>query len=276
MHARHAHAISHNRPGEGARTFHEIAAGRSTEGETVYVACSSLCFGRYALADALYAISELHFHKVDLALHESGPHLKPSEVMADINHAAQVLRKANVVYAAFHVEMDASAPEQYRETLRAICRLGRVLSAPLVNIAAAPTGSDLNAELSRLNGLVRVAQAEGVILTVETHSQTLTCDPVVATELCRKVPGLGLTLDPSHYLMAQIQARSMTSCFPTSAMSGCAIRRPIACRFASGRVNWNTARSLLSCRERITGERCRSTSATRPCPNIPWSQRCAS
>ena len=71
----------------------------------MYVACSSLCFGRYPLAQALHTITELHFQKVDLALHESGPHLKPSEVAADVNRAAQLLRKANVACAAFHVEI---------------------------------------------------------------------------------------------------------------------------------------------------------------------------
>lgn len=167
----------------------------------MYVACSSLCFSRLPLTQALFAISELHFHKVDLALHENGSHMKPSEVLADVNRAAQVLRKANVAYAAFHVEMDTPSADQYRDTLRAICRLARVLAVPVVNIPAAPLGSDVEQELGRLNGLLRIAQSEGVILTVETHSQTLTADPVGATNLCRRVEGLGLTLDPSHYLM---------------------------------------------------------------------------
>lgn len=167
----------------------------------MYVACSSLCFSRYALNEALHAISELHFQKVDLALHENGQHLKPSEVLADVNRAAQLLRKANVAYAAFHVEIDATTPDQYRDTLRAVCRLGRLLAVPLVNIPAAPIGTDIASEVVRLNGLLRIAEAEGVILTVETHSQSLTADPIGAANLCRQVPGLGLTLDPSHYLM---------------------------------------------------------------------------
>lgn len=167
----------------------------------MYVACSSLCFCRYSLQDALYAISELHFQKVDLALHESGPHLKPSEVAADVNRAAQLLRKANVAYAAFHVEIDAPSADDYRETLRAVCKLGRVLAVPVVNIPAAPLGTDMSVEVARLSALNRVAEAEGVMLTVETHSQTVTADCATAAELCRQVPGLGLTLDPSHYLV---------------------------------------------------------------------------
>ncbi|MBO0699268.1 MAG: sugar phosphate isomerase/epimerase [Zavarzinella sp.] len=143
----------------------------------------------------------MNFHKVDLALHESGPHLKPSDVVADPGRAAQILRKANVAYAAFHVEIDAPDADKYRDTLRAVCRLGRVLSVPVVNIPAAPADADFAGEVARLANLCRVAEAEGVILTVETHHRTLTGDPAKAAELCRQVPGLGLTLDPSHYVV---------------------------------------------------------------------------
>jgi sugar phosphate isomerase/epimerase len=180
----------------------------------VYVACSSLCFGRYPLAQALHTIGELNFQKVDLALHDRGPHLKPSDVVADPNRVAMLLKKANVSYAAFHVEIDAAEADKYRDTLRAVCRLGRVLAVPLVNIPAAPAGSDVSAEVSRLTQLNRVAETEGVMLTVETHSQTLTANPAVAAELCRQVPGLGLTLDPSHYLIGAHSDQDYDNLFP--------------------------------------------------------------
>jgi sugar phosphate isomerase/epimerase len=180
----------------------------------VYVACSSLCFGRYPLAHALHTISELNFHKVDLALHESGPHLKPSEVFADVNRVAQQLRKSNVAFAAFHVEIAAACADLYRDQLRAVCRLGRLLAVPLVNIPAAPANSDFAAEVARMTVLCRLAEAEGVILTVETHSQALTADPARAAELCRQVPGLGLTLDPSHYLVGVHPAADYDDLFP--------------------------------------------------------------
>ncbi len=180
----------------------------------MYVACSSLCFSRYPLTHALHTINELHFQKVDLALHEGGPHLKPSEVAADVNRVAVLLRKANVAYAAFHVEIGDTDPNAYRETLRAVCRLGRLLAVPVVNIPAAPIGSDPSAEVTRLTGLNRVAQSEGVILTVETHNQALTADPAQAIDLCRKVPGLGLTLDPSHYLVGTTSIRDFDDVYP--------------------------------------------------------------
>jgi hypothetical protein len=47
----------------------------------VYVACSTLCFARHPLERALRIIGELEFSKLDVALHERGPHLRPSEVV---------------------------------------------------------------------------------------------------------------------------------------------------------------------------------------------------
>ena len=150
----------------------------------MYVACSSLCFGRYPLADALHTISEFTFHKVDLALHEAGPHLRPSDVLADVNRIAQQLRKSNLAFAAFHVELGTVDAEKFRVTLRAVCRLGRVLAVPLVNIPAAPKGSDVAQEVTRLTSLTRIAQSEGVILLKRTvvdrrrrsHSVVSACD----------------------------------------------------------------------------------------------------
>ncbi len=179
----------------------------------MYVACSSLCFSRFPLPQALYAIGELRFQKVDLALHEAGSHLKPSEVKADVTRVAAILKKANLSYAAFHVEMDAVG-DTFHDTLRAVCRLGRLVACPLVNIPAAPLGTAVADEVKRLTQLSRIAKAEGVMLTIETHCQTVTADPKAAAELCRSVPTLGLTLDPSHYLVGQVAELDYDVLFP--------------------------------------------------------------
>jgi nucleoside-diphosphate-sugar epimerase len=77
----------------------------------VYVACSTLCFGRYPLEDALRVIAELQFSKFDAALHEHGRHLRPSEVAADVGLAAQRIRIGpSLSPAAFDVEIDAADP----------------------------------------------------------------------------------------------------------------------------------------------------------------------
>ncbi len=165
----------------------------------MYIACSTLCFGKVSLERAYAAIHEMRFSKVDLAIHETGPHLKPSEVVADVNRHATMLRASGMSFAAFHLQIDAADPEQYRDQLRSLCRLARLITVPVVCIPAAAAGSDFDEEVRRLTALCRLAVSEGVILTIETHRETLTADPGAAMELCQRVPGLGLTLDPSHY-----------------------------------------------------------------------------
>ncbi len=165
----------------------------------MYVACSTLCFSRLTLEEALRTIREMHFPKADLAIHDPGPHLTPAEVAADVGKTAQRLKTANLPLAAFHVAIAGADPEEARRQLRAICRLARVATVPLLTVPAAPLGSDFDAEVARLQEWCRIATSEGVMLTVETHSATVTADPTGAAELCRRVTGLGLTLDPSHY-----------------------------------------------------------------------------
>jgi len=167
----------------------------------VYIACSTLCFSRYPLDQALRSISDLHFQKVDLAIHENGAHLKPSEIAADITYHVLMLRATGASFAAFHVDITTADPIVFNQQFRAVSRLARVLTVPVINIPTAPVGSDIEEEIKRLTLLVRLAEAEGVILTVETDREKLTASPDVAVMLCERVPGLGLTLDPSHYEM---------------------------------------------------------------------------
>ena len=163
----------------------------------MFVACSTLCFGKLPFEEALRVIREMRFAKADLAFHAEGPHWRPADILADVGRAAQKLRAANLAYAAFHVAMDPG-PDALPQ-LRAISRLARVLAVPLITVPASPAGSDLAAEVTRLKEWVTIAEHEGLILTVDTQADTLTADPLGAMELCRQVPGLGITLDPSCY-----------------------------------------------------------------------------
>jgi sugar phosphate isomerase/epimerase len=181
----------------------------------MYVACSTLCFGRRPLEDALRVIAELEFNKFDVAIDEKGPHLRPSEVAKDVGQAAARLRFGpGLTPAAFSVAIDATTDEEFDRQFQAVCRLARISAVPLVSLEAAPVGSDLDAEVKRLNRLVRLGAAEGIQVTVATHLGTLVEDPDVAVTLCQRVPGLGLTLDPSHYLAGPHQAKGYDQVFP--------------------------------------------------------------
>ena len=181
----------------------------------MFVACSTLCFARYPLERALRIIGELEFGKVDVAIHEQGPHLRPSEVAANVGLAAHRIRIGpSLTPGAFSVEIAAGDDQEYQRQLRAICHLARLSTVATITIAAAPAGTDLAAEIQRLTPLVRLAQAEGIVMTVATRAGTLTENPDTAVDLCERVPGLGLTFDPSHFLAGPHQAKSFEEVYP--------------------------------------------------------------
>jgi sugar phosphate isomerase/epimerase len=181
----------------------------------VFVACSTLCFARYSLDQALHLIAELGFGKADIALHECGPHLRPSAVAADVHHAAQEIRIGpGLAPAAFSVWIEANDQTEYLSQFKAVCRLACLSTVPVISIPAASSGTGLDAEAERLKRLTHIAEQEGVLLTVPTESGRLTEDPDIAVELCERVPGLGLTFDPSHYITGQHESKDIDQVYP--------------------------------------------------------------
>lgn len=179
------------------------------------VACSTLCFARHPLDRALRIIGELEFSKLDVAIHENGPHLKPSEVAGDVGLAAQRIRIGpSLTPGAFSVEIAATEPAEYQRQLRAICRLARMSTVSIITIPASSNGSGVDAEVKRLTPLVKVALTEGIVLTVSTRIGTLTENPDTALALCERVPGLGLTLDPSHFIAGPHQGGPYEQIYP--------------------------------------------------------------
>lgn len=181
----------------------------------MYVACSTLCFARYPLDQALVIISELGFGKADIALHERGPHLRPSAIAADVHHAAQEIRIGpGLAPAAFSVCIEATDQAEFAKQFKAVCRLACLSTVPVISIPAASSGTGLDAECERLKRLTHVAEHEGVLLTVPTENGTLTEEPHAAVTLCERVPGLGLTFDPTHYLVSQQEPKDIDHVYP--------------------------------------------------------------
>jgi sugar phosphate isomerase/epimerase len=157
----------------------------------------------------------LEFSKLDVAIHEKGPHLRPSEVAADVALAAQRIRIGpSLTPAAFSVQIETGHPREYERQLRAICRLARMSTVSVLTIPAGPSAGGIATEVKRLAPLVRLAEAEGMVLTVPTQTGGVTETPEAAVELCERVPGLGLTLDPSHYIAGPTQGKSFEAVYP--------------------------------------------------------------
>lgn len=183
----------------------------------MFVACSTLCFAKEPLEKALRAIAELEFDKYELAILEDGPHLRPSEVADDIESALQSLRKGpSLTPSALHLDfgpVDWDDPVT-RRRFEALCRFAKALNVAVIALPSAPQETPLDRETRRLGWIQALAMREGLVLALLNQGQSLTADPQVALQLCKAVPGLALTLDPSHFLLGGHKEAEFDDLYP--------------------------------------------------------------
>lgn len=171
------------------------------------VGCSTLLFTRRPLAEACQSIATLGFRYVDLAVHEGWAHVNPTSIARDFERSLAAVQGALGPLQVVSCNASRHEPE-------ATIRLAAALKAPVVTFPAAPPSAPWEEEVAALQRLVAVGKEAGVQVTVETHTDQLTEEPAAACRLCEEVPGLGLTLDPSHYLSGPHQGKEFGVVYP--------------------------------------------------------------
>jgi sugar phosphate isomerase/epimerase len=183
----------------------------------VFVACSTLCFAREPLEQALRLIADLEFDKFELAIVEDGQHLRPSEVGNDPDAALQRLRRApSLTPSAIHIDfgpLDWNDP-MTRRRFEAHCRFAKALGVAVLTLPAAPSGTPLEQEIKRLSGLTASAMLDGLVLALLTGAESVAADPQVALQLCQAIPGLSLTLDPSDGIQGPYKEIEFDALYP--------------------------------------------------------------
>ena len=81
----------------------------------MFVAASTRCFADLPLDAALQRLVDLEYTCVEITIHETGGHLKPSEVLADHDAAVRACRQTHrLTPVAFSVDIDL--PDSDRAT----------------------------------------------------------------------------------------------------------------------------------------------------------------
>ncbi len=164
------------------------------------VAASTRCFYDLPLDAALQRLVDLEYTSVEVVIHESGGHLKPSQVLADPDRAFQACRENHrLSLVAYSVDVEGPEEEAFRQ-FAACCKLAKATKVVTFTIRAAELGTPFNAEIERLARLVSIASQEGVRIGLLTETGRMTEDPNTAKVLCDNVKGLAITLDPSHFV----------------------------------------------------------------------------
>jgi len=166
----------------------------------VIVAASTRCFCDLPLDAASERLVDLEYTSVEIVIHESGGHLKPSEVLADSERSLQTCRHTQrLSVVAYSVDIEAPEADYYRQ-FAACCKLAKATKVVTITARAAELGTPFNAEVERLAKMVSLATDEGVRVGLLTESGRMTEDPNTAKVLCDNVKGLAITLDPSHFV----------------------------------------------------------------------------
>jgi sugar phosphate isomerase/epimerase len=166
----------------------------------VFVAASTDCFPDLSLDGALERLVDLEYTNTEIALYEQGHQLRPSEIHADLERAIATCRETyRLSVAAYAVDITAEG-ELYYEQFASCCQLAKATKVVTITVPAAELGTPFNAEIERLRRLVAIATHESVVVGIKTETGRVTQDPDTAVVLCDNVKGLGITLDPSHYV----------------------------------------------------------------------------
>jgi sugar phosphate isomerase/epimerase len=165
----------------------------------VYVAASTDCFPNLSLSQALERLVDLEYTRVEIALREDGPQLRPSQVLADLDSAILACRETHRLTPVAYV-FDAPEGPQYYDQFSACCKLAKATKVVSITVRAGELGTPFNAEIERLRELVRIGTLAGVLVSIKSEIGRMSQDPATAVVLCDNVKGLGITLDPSHYV----------------------------------------------------------------------------
>ena len=166
----------------------------------MYVAASTDCFPDLKLAETVDRLVDLEYTNVDVILDERSESLSPEAIHSDVDAAIQTCRNTRRLdIVTFDVRIPGLDPESLAK-FASVCKLAKATKVVTLTVPSGELGTPFNEEVERLAQLVEIAGTEGVRVGVKTQIGRLSEDPDTVMVLCNNVDGLGVTLDPSHYV----------------------------------------------------------------------------
>jgi sugar phosphate isomerase/epimerase len=169
---------------------------------------TSWSFPACTLAEAWGVARALGFTAMDLGLLH-GAALDRERITANPEGVAAALggiRMANLYWLfgagiADNAVSDPAARARNETEFAQVCRFAKAAGCPTVFVLPGVSGPGaFNAAVEGLRGLVRVAEAAGLQLTVEPHVGGLLSSPALTLRMLAEVPGLKLALDYAHFI----------------------------------------------------------------------------
>lgn len=155
-------------------------------------------------------MTDYGYDRVELWCQPDGKHLPIADVIDDPDAFALRFRETTrltptAIFAGFEISA---------EQLRGLIPAAKLLRVTQISVPSSELGTPFNTEVDRLREYVAIAREDGIRISITTETGHLSGDPHTAVELCQAVPGLGLTLDPSHYICGPHSNESFDQVFP--------------------------------------------------------------
>ena len=163
----------------------------------MYVAASSRCFSDRPFAQACQTLTDLGFDHLELWVEPAGDHLPLSKLTGSAEEFVAGYRDATRMTPVTITLAESCSVEEFERLIKT----AKLLRVGTVVIPAAEQGTPFNEEIDRLREFARLAGVDGVRLAVRTERGRMSDDPQSAVELCRHVPGLGLSLDAAQFVI---------------------------------------------------------------------------
>lgn len=164
------------------------------------VAAATACFPDLGFTETIERLADLEFTNIEIAIDEQGPHLRPSEVAANLDRAVltcNTVRRMNVT--GFGLKFTATG-EEYYDQFTKCCQLAKATQVVSLTVDSSEHGTPFNEEVERFKRLVAIAERHGVRVGMRSRHGYLSGDVDTVAVICGHVKGAGLSLDPSHYI----------------------------------------------------------------------------
>jgi sugar phosphate isomerase/epimerase len=163
-----------------------------------------------SLQDILDRLADLEYTNVELVIGEHQP-IHIAELIAQYDSIVHVCRTSRrITPVAIYFEPDPTIPN-YLELFKVACQLAKAIKIVVMTVRASIPGTPFNEEYERLRNLVHIAMSHGVVVGVQTEIGRMTEMPDTVESFCKSIKGLGVTLDPSHYIFNQSKQKEYDS-----------------------------------------------------------------
>ncbi len=179
----------------------------------MFVAATTQCYPDLPLDQAIEKLAHLEFSHIEIMVDEDGQHLKPSTILNDFQAAYDTcMSTQRLIVSGLYLNI-ADQGEAYFDTFKKCCELAKAAKIVTLTVPSGEHGTPFNEEVERYKELVKVAERHGVRVAMRSKVGALSADPDTVSVICGHVKGLGLSLDPSHYMFGDPETTAYEKLF---------------------------------------------------------------